>query len=72
MRIIILSFGFFGYNVYNIIEDENYNNENYITIYILFVNKNHFDFLEINKNEAEDVKDRINLIDNQYKIIWVN
>ena len=44
MRIIILSFRFFGYNVYNIIENENYNNENYTIIYILLANKNHLIF----------------------------
>jgi len=45
VRIIILSKGFYGYNVYNIISDEGYNDENYKTIYLLFINDNHFDYL---------------------------
>ena len=67
LRIIILSLGFFGYNVYNILEDEDYNTENYKTLYILFINKNHFNFLEIKKNYEESNKERIKLLDNLCK-----
>ena len=40
LRIIILSKGFYGLNLFNIISDEKYNIDNYKTIYLLLINDN--------------------------------
>ena len=42
IRIVLLIKGFVGYNVYNIFMDQIYNIENTNTIYLLFINNNHF------------------------------
>ena len=47
IRIILLKKGFYGYNVYNIFNEEDFNFENNTTIYLNFINNNHFNYLEI-------------------------
>lgn len=56
LRIIILLEGFIGYNVYNIFTDDDYNIDIYNTIYLLFINENHFNYLKIKINENKIMK----------------
>ena len=63
LRIIILSKGFYGLNVFNIISDEEYNIDNYKTIYLLLINDNHFDYLNIILKENDSIKEKIQSLD---------
>ena len=53
----MLTKGYKGYNVFNIYIDNNIDNEVVKDIYILFINENHFNYLEVvyqdNENKTE-------------------
>ena len=63
IRIIFLTKGFEGYNVFNIVSNDEYDIQKYNTIYILFINDNHFNYLNLVLNENENLKEKIKLID---------
>ena len=46
IQIILLTRGYEGFNVFNIFNDDKIKDESLIKIYILFVNNNHFNYLE--------------------------
>ena len=50
LRIIILDQGFVGYNIFNIYTDDDYVPKTYGNIFILFINNNHFQYLELKNN----------------------
>ena len=47
VRIVILNKDYIGYNIYNIYSSEEINNQKRDTIFINFINKNHFNYLDI-------------------------
>ena len=51
MQIILLLRGYEGFNVFNIFNEDKFNEDIIKKIYILYVNKNYFNYLEI-KNEV--------------------
>ena len=61
LRIILLTKGYNGYNVFNTYIDNNNDNELVKDIYILFINENHFNYLEVvyqdndNKTEIDNI-----------------
>ena len=57
LRIIFLILGFYGYNVYNILCDDDYDDKTYHTIYLLYKNKNHFYYLNIRLKPDDNVVD---------------
>ena len=55
IRIILLIKGYHGFNVFNLYSDEKGDSKNNTNIYILFINKNHFNYLEVqNYNDLEE------------------
>ena len=51
IRIILLTKGYKGLNVFNIYLDKNNEMNNSTDIYILFINENHFNYLELVNND---------------------
>ena len=55
LRIIIFEQGFVVYNIFNIFTDDDYDPKNYGNVFILFINNNHFQYLEFkNKLNSEN------------------
>ena len=46
LKIILLKLGYIGYNIYNIFCNDDYNSIEYQTLYINYVNDNHFNYME--------------------------
>lgn len=59
--------GFYGYNVHNIFCEDDYNDKVYHTIYLLYRNKNHFDFLNIRPRPNDNLVDINKKLDNVCK-----
>ena len=70
-NIYLFSEGYSGYNIYNVYEIDKKNILNKSFIYLLFVDDNHFDYLDININNTNyDNKEKFNEIINN--LIEVN
>ena len=60
IRIVLLTKGYYGLNVFNVYLDEDNESKNFANIYILFINENHFNYLDIqNLNEINE--EQVNL-----------
>ena len=84
IRIIVLQKGYVGYNVFNIFTDDDYYPKTYGSLFILYVNNNHYDYLDIkdiNENEnyllynidnaiKNNIEERIKLRKNVYPIAY--
>ena len=84
IRIIVLKKGYVGYNVFNIFTDDDYYPKTYGSLFILYVNNNHYDYLDIkdiNENEnyllynidnaiKNNIEERIKLRKNVYPIAY--
>ena len=60
IKIILLIKGYYGLNVFNIYLNENSDSNNIVVVYILFINKNHFNYLEV-KNFKDIEEESLNL-----------
>ena len=67
MRIVLLTRGYGGLNVFNIYVDNDNLQKNYSDIYILFINENHFNYLEVELEEFFDNQNAIQMISNSIK-----
>jgi hypothetical protein len=66
IRIIVLQKGYVGYNAFNIFTDDDYNPKTYGSLFILYVNNNHYDYLDI-KDINENENYLLYNIDNEIK-----
>ena len=57
LRIIFLILGFYGYNAFNSLCDEDYDDKTNHSIYLLYKNNNHFDYLNIRLKPDDKIKD---------------
>ena len=67
LLIVLLIKAFIEYNVYNIFTDDEYNIENYNTLYLLFINKIHFNYLKLMIDNKNQLKEKIIEFDNAWK-----
>ena len=56
LRIILLTRGYNGLNVFNVYFDNENEQQNLRDLYILFINKNHFNYLEVNAENEGDAE----------------
>ena len=55
LRIILFKKGYTGLNVYNIYATDDYNKNDFRTLCILFVDNNHFNYLQIVSSNNENI-----------------
>ena len=60
IRIVLLTKGLIGLNVFNVYLDEDNESKDFANIYILFINENHFNYLDI-QNSNEINEEQVNL-----------
>ena len=72
LRIIFLILGFYGYIVYNILCDEDYNDKTNHTVYLLYKNSNPFNYLNIRLKPDDNAADINTSLDKVSKIILKN
>jgi len=63
LKIILFKKGYTGLNLYNIYSTDNYNKENFKTLFILFVDNNHFNYLKILNSNNKNIQEIYETID---------
>ena len=63
LRIILLKKGYTGLNVYNIYSTDDYNKDNFRTLCILFVDNNHFNYLQIVSSYNENITETYEIVE---------
>ena len=63
LRIILFKKGYTGLNVYNIYTTDDYNKDDFRTLCILFVDNNHFNYLQIVSSHNENITETYEILE---------